>query len=113
MRAPLIVALALFAGCADSSESGGGSASDDAGARAVRISAAEYSREWPFTVDEGVLRCEGSSVIFRAEGTDYAVNGTARSEYPGIEPIWKKDPDVPGTRINIGDVLDRGLELCD
>ena len=79
----------------------------------MRVSAADFSSEWPLTVDEGVLRCEGSSVVFRTpEGDDYAVNGTARAEYPDIEPIWKSDPAVPGTRINIGDLLDRGLELC-
>lgn len=77
--------------------------------------------EWPLTVSEGVVRCEGSdgsgSVIFRApDGTDYAVNGTAKTvkqDLPEIEDIWKKDPDVPGTRINIGPVIDRGLELCE
>lgn len=76
--------------------------------------------EWPLTVSKGVVRCEGSdgsgSVIFRApDGTDYAVNGTAKAvkqDLPEIAAIWKKDPDVPGTRINIGPVIDRGLELC-
>ena len=104
-----LVALTAIAGGCGESSSDSGSPEENG----VRISAADFSSEWPFTVDEGVLRCAGSSVIFRAEGTDYAVNGTARADYPEIEPIWKQNPDVPGTRVNIGDVLDRGLELCE
>jgi hypothetical protein len=76
--------------------------------------------EWPLTVNKGVVHCDGSggvgAVIFRApDGTDYAVNGaakTARPDLPKIEAIWQKDPAVPGTRINIGPVIDKGLELC-
>lgn len=55
-------------------------------------------------------------MIFRApDGTDYAVNGTALTvepDLPKIDAIWKNDPDVPGTRINIGPVIDKGLSLC-
>lgn len=74
--------------------------------------------EWPLTVKEGVVRCEGGgSVIFRApDDTDYAVNGTALTQRPGlpkIDAIWRNDPDVPGLRINIGPVLNKGLELCE
>jgi hypothetical protein len=71
--------------------------------------------EWPLTVSHGVVRCEGTSVIFRANGRDYAVNGTAQmlhKEMAKIHRIWRRDPDVPGLRINIGPVLDKGLELC-
>lgn len=63
------------------------------------------------------LRCEGpsgaGSVIVNADGTDYGVNGTAQSEYPEFDPIWKADPDVPGTKVNITEVLDLGLGLCE
>lgn len=115
------IALALafgVAGCGDDGDSSAGSpAEPDSGA----LAASDFPEgEWPLTVSEGVVRCEGSdgsgSVIFRApDGTDYAVNGTAKTfkkDLTEIEAIWKKDPDVPGTRINIGPVIDRGLELC-
>ena len=72
---------------------------------------------WPFAVDRVVLRCEGASgsgsVIVTAGGKEYGVNGTAQAEYPAFDPIWKKNPDVPGTKVNISEVLDLGLALCD
>ena len=118
---PLLAALVLaISGCGgDEPSDGGGSepASEEPGT--LRISATDVPRgDWPLTVQEGVLRCEGSggigAVVFRTpDGTDYGVNGTALGQgFPRIDAIWKKDPDIPGTRINIGPVLDRGLELC-
>jgi hypothetical protein len=83
------------------------------------ISKADVPRgAWPLTVSHGEVRCEGSAgagaVIFRApDGTDYGVNGTALgSGAPRIDPIWKKDPDIPGARVDIRPVLDKGLALC-
>ena len=115
----VLAVAALGVGCAEEADSGGDS--DAQGKkRTARLSKADVPKgRWPLTVSEGVVRCEGSggigSVIFRtAEGEDYGVNGTALSRgLPGIEPIWKKDPAVPGTRINISPVLDRGLKLCE
>ena len=119
------IALALafgVAGCGDDGDSSADSpAEEQAAPDSGALAASDFPEgEWPLTVSEGVVRCEGSdgsgSVIFRApDGTDYAVNGTAQTvkqDLPEIEAIWKKDPDVPGTRINIGPVIDRGLELC-
>lgn len=69
---------------------------------------------WPLTVPGGLLRCSGMAVTFRApDGTTYAVNGTARTKYPGLEPIWKPHPEVSGARMDIGPLLDKGLTLCD
>jgi len=63
------------------------------------------------------VRCEnGAQVLFEAEGTTYAVNGTAmsqRPELPEIDEIWSDSPDVPGLKIDIAPVLDAGLALCD
>lgn len=68
---------------------------------------------WPLTVPEGVLRCRNMAVTFTApDGTTYAVNGTARSKYPGLEPIWKPHPEVSGARMDIGPLLNKGLTLC-
>lgn len=81
------------------------------------LTKADTEEPWPFTVDRVTLRCEGSSgagmVVVRAGGKDYGVNGTALSRYPRVDPIWRKEPGVPGMRVNIGEVLDRGLELCE
>lgn len=121
-----IVALVLAIGAAgcgeDSSTSGQAPAKEQAAPDPGALAVSDFPKgEWPLTVSKGVVRCEGSdgsgSVIFRApDGMDYAVNGTAmtvKQDLPNIEAIWKKDPDVPGTRINIGPVIDKGLELCE
>ena len=94
----------------------------------------EFGHAWPFTVAEGELGCERGAVTFEARGTTYAVNGTAGSRgFDRIDPIWKYDDSLAeqyaeetditleeaikalGTRlrVNIGPIVDAGLELCD
>lgn len=80
------------------------------------ITRADFGADWPLTVDEGVLTCEGAgAVYFTGEGTRYAVNGLARTQKdaPDIDPIWADDPSVEGLKKDIGPLIDRGLELCD
>ncbi len=84
------------------------------------VTRSDFGDEWPLTVDSGVLRCEeGSAVVFKddADGTVYAVNGMAQTWDLGvdIEEIWADDPDIPEPefRINIGPLLDAGLDLCE
>lgn len=68
---------------------------------------------WPLTVPEGFLRCRNMAVTFTTpDGTTYAVNGTARAKYPGLEPIWKPHSEVSGARMDIGPLLNKGLTLC-
>lgn len=70
--------------------------------------------EWPFTVEAGVVACDGGGVTFTAEGVTYAVNGTAKDGDMGadIMAIWADNPSVPGLKKDIGAVITRGLELC-
>jgi hypothetical protein len=93
------------------------------------ISKDEYGTDWPFLVDEGILECRSwKKVVFTTfNGKTYAVNGSAMGtkEYIDIHEIWKKDyesenakyflkinrPDMVGY-INIGPIINRGLELC-
>lgn len=93
----------------------GGDASNEA-----RMTRADLGADWPLTVDEGVVSCEGISeglgeIYFTAEGTKYAVNGLAQgaSEGPDIDVIWADNPEMEGLKINIGPIIDRGLELCE
>ena len=97
------------------------------------ISAEDFGDSWPFTVSEGMLSCtRGSIVTFTAYGTQYAVNGTAKSRgYANIEPIWKLNWEIHEAvaeafnitieeaieqsgpiRISIGPIIDAGLKLC-
>jgi len=80
------------------------------------LSRADFGKQWPLTVEAGVVSCENYSVIFMdLEGKRYVVNGTATAHYkylPEIDEIWAPDPKVPGSKINISPVIERGLELC-
>ncbi len=83
----------------------------------VVIRRGTFQGTWPFTVKRGLLSCEGrrsfGAVTFKVGGTVYAVNGVAKQKgYASLRPIWKKDPDVPGARVSVKDVIERGLKLC-
>ncbi|WP_301149011.1 DUF2511 domain-containing protein [Mycobacterium simiae] len=74
---------------------------------------------WPLTVNEGTLACEPlggrlSRVTFTYGGTTYWLNGTAKAAhtYADLDTIWRDNPDIPGTKIDIGPLLDRGAALC-
>ena len=76
--------------------------------------------DWPLTVDEGTLRCEGSggvgSVTIDVDGTTYAVNGIAKggdgvAKNKDIELVWAAG-DTAGLKKDIGPFIERGLALC-
>nr|WP_225224579.1 DUF2511 domain-containing protein [Cellulomonas sp. JH27-2] len=69
---------------------------------------------WPLSVDGGNIVCAGSNqLVFRVDGTDYALNGLAKSGgYQIIDPIWLDDPDVAGLKIDISGLTDFGLTAC-
>jgi hypothetical protein len=69
-------------------------------------------KPWPFTVASGTLACSGQAVTFTiAEGT-YGLNDAAQRKHPAPDPIWADDPDNPGSRIPLTEVIGKGLELC-
>ncbi len=85
------------------------------------ITESEYGQKWPLTVAGGTLNCipigNLGIVTFTSNGKTYAVNGTAMSRarqngWREIDEIWKDNPSIPGTKINISPVLDKGLSLC-
>lgn len=78
------------------------------------ISREEYGESWPFTVDSGRLECwRGSAAVFVADGTVYQLNGVAKQMgHAPIDPIWRDNPAIPGTKISLGPVIQRALTLC-
>lgn len=77
--------------------------------------------KWPLTVERGQLRCIGSrgagAVVFLTpDGTNYAVNGTAKTQLPDvaeIDAIWANDRSLgAGLKKDIGPLIERGLKLC-
>jgi len=75
----------------------------------------EYGEEWPLTVPEATLVLLPFSVIIaRTEQGVFAMNGTAQNHgYAPIDPIWRDNPDIPGTKINIGPLRDALMDLQD
>ena len=84
----------------------------------IKISRQEFGEDWPFTLDEGILACKGGGgageVVFTANGASYAVNGVAKGtkKYRPIEEVWADNSSLPGTKKNIGSIIERGLKLC-
>lgn len=82
------------------------------------VDQADYGDEWPLTVPDGDLRCvDDSSVIFLRGGLTYAVNGLARGSadengWRLIDEIWRDDPSLPGTKVDMHPLIERGLDLC-
>jgi hypothetical protein len=101
----------MLAACGGSSDNGSGGAT-----HSIDVSAATWHvGEWPFTVSSGTLSCTQppfpGAVTFSTGGGEYAVNGTALdSGFADIKPIWKRAGG--GLRVDIGDMIDRGLALC-
>ena len=112
MKKTLIYLLLILIPCLVISCSG----SDSRQEKGKLIKKEDFGDAWPFKVDEGRLECINSAVIFHTEGKTYAVNGMAsgQGKYRDIEEIWLYDPSFPdsGIRINIGSIIDAGLELC-
>ena len=104
-----LVFLILFGVCLANVGDGSTQSSD-----ADRETFEVFDLEWPLTVDSGTLYCSGGEVTFEANGTRYAVNGTAKAtgKYPSIDPIWAPAPGGLGLKRNIGDLIDQGLRLC-
>lgn len=74
---------------------------------------------WPFDAPSVTVACRnpvgrgtGRVTVKTPDGQEYAVNGLARNHYPDVEPIWLDDPETPGLKVSVGDLIQRGLELC-
>jgi hypothetical protein len=87
------------------------------------ITRTDLGKEWPLTVDYGVVACQNKTAggqplkiatFTGPDGTVYALNGSAKShtDAAAIDPIWAPDPDVAGLKIGIGPLIDRALTLC-
>ena len=76
----------------------------------IEISQAEYGDQWPFAIQQGRLRCEGTgAVIFNARGKDYGLNGMAGTRYASMQPVRKSTGD---SSFDLGFIISRGLTLC-
>ncbi len=91
----------------------------------------DFGDDWPFTVDGGVISCQGDVVgvgvvRFITNGTLYALTGvatlTGSDDFPlvdaamangaDLKDIWATNPAIPGLKMDLGPILDRGLAMC-
>lgn len=71
--------------------------------------------EWPLSVQDGLIWCVGAGrLVFETDGTQYALNGLAKGtgEYEDISPIWLDNPDLAGTKVDIGGLISYGNSVC-
>lgn len=78
------------------------------------VSEANFDGDWPLTVSEGKIRCgDGAALLFSAKGKAYALNGVASQQgYEKIDPIWRTNPKIPGSRISLRDLIDMASKHC-
>ena len=86
----------------------------------LKISKKEFGGVYPFSVTDGILRCEFNQghplVYFGADGSMYAINGSAKTaspNLPSIDKIWADNPAMPQNKLSMVDVIDEGLALCE
>jgi hypothetical protein len=75
-----------------------------------------HDGEWPFTVPRGILGCSRppfpGEVTFNVEGTVYGLNGTGLDQgLPEVNPVWRSASG--GLKVDIGEMIERGLKLCE
>lgn len=83
------------------------------GGNSKQISESTWGADYPFTVDGELICLEPNTIIFKAGGVNYAVNGTAMARgYAELRPVWKDDPAMPGTKFSLGQVIAEAQKLC-
>jgi len=84
------------------------------------ISAEEFGAAWPFVPEEMHLQClPGKAVVVTdpETGRMYGLNGPAngKARQLGLDPleqVWAESSSIPGSRVNVGPVIEAGLKLC-
>ena len=106
----------LVAGCTGNS-SGGSELADNE----RLVTSADYGTDWPWSVSQGVLRCEFPYVVTFTtdDGVTYAMNGPSRerAEERGwvsdLSPIWVDDPMRPRVKIGTRTLTADGEAICE
>ncbi len=103
----------FFVGCSDSSTQN----SNNVSTEKVKgyVSQKDFGDTWPLTVSGGRVECKrGIFAVFHYRNKIYALNGSAMSKgYKRIDPIWKDNPEIKGTKISIGILIDEAMKLCE
>ena len=108
--------VAVLAGCSGDSSDGSELSDNER-----LVTSADYGTDWPWSVSQGVLRCEFPYVVTFTtdDGVTYSMNGPARelAEERGwvsdLSPIWVDDPMRPRVKIGTRPLTDDGAAICD
>lgn len=84
------------------------------------LDAEEFGTAWPFIAEEMHLLCMPGNAVVVSDpetGVMYPVNGIAsgKARQLALEPlekVWRDNPELPGTKVSVGPVIERGLKLC-
>lgn len=84
------------------------------------VSSADFGDAWPFTVDSVDLMCDGPSpkaLARTADGTVYALNGSARTQaksrgWSDGQDITKPDPAMPTIKMDYSQFVQNAQDLC-
>lgn len=84
------------------------------------ISADDFGDTWPFTFEEGYVACHAGNavtVMDAESGRMYPLNGAAmgKANALGLDdlgPVWRDNPEISGTKVSVGPVIEKGLTLC-
>ena len=92
--------------------------------RSSTVSAATWTDgPWPFTIESGELTCIGpvdypGVFLVTDNGDTFALNPAAirMADQVGaiadLDPIWRADADILGTRVNVSPMILYALTLC-
>ena len=89
----------------------------------VVVNSAEFGDGWPFHAGAATLHCGGPGAIWaEIDGQHYPLNalapGWVAEKHPEItlsdlESAWRDDPNRPGSKADLGPVMDRALAICE
>jgi len=84
------------------------------------VSSKDFGNAWPFTVDSVDLMCVGPSpkaLARTADGTVYALNGSARTQakssgWADGQDITKPNPSIPSIKMDYSSFVVLAQDLC-
>jgi hypothetical protein len=105
--AALIIVLSALSGCG-------------ADEKVQTVSSKDFGDAWPFTVDRVDLMCEGpppKALARTAEGTVYALSGSARGQaksrgWADGQNITKPNRTIPSIKMDYSDFVVLAQDLC-
>ena len=84
------------------------------------ISAEDFGDAWPFTFEEAYVACHAGravTVMDAESGRMYPLNGAAKGKASALglddlDTVWLDNAEIPGTKVSVGPVIEKGFALC-